>query len=91
MDVSEDGTVTGSIDVNALDEIDPKTPEAEAQIAALKAQAAVTEEQDKEAEKAAEDQAKADEKTTKEAEKAAAESSKEQQKAVPKPQSHGKE
>lgn len=92
MDVSEDGTVTGSVDVSKLDEIDPKTDEAKAQLEALKANAAVTEEQDKEAEKAAKEAEKADEKEAKEAEKAAAESSKEQQKAAPKPQSHtGKE
>lgn len=36
--VSEDGTVTGSIDANQLDDIDPKTDEAKAQIEALKAE-----------------------------------------------------
>jgi hypothetical protein len=45
MDVSEDGTVTGSIDVNQLNEIDPKTDEAKAQIEALKADAAAAQEQ----------------------------------------------
>jgi sRNA-binding protein len=45
MDVSEDGTVTGSIDVNQLNEIDPKTDEAKAQIDALKADAAAAQEQ----------------------------------------------
>jgi hypothetical protein len=35
---SEDGTVTGSIDVSKLDEIDPKTDEAKAQLDALKAE-----------------------------------------------------
>jgi hypothetical protein len=35
---SEDGTVTGSIDVSKLDEIEPKTDEARAQLAALKAE-----------------------------------------------------
>jgi hypothetical protein len=39
MEVSEDGTITGSIDVSKLDEIDPKTDEAKAQLAALKAEA----------------------------------------------------
>jgi sRNA-binding protein len=41
MFVSEDGTVTGSVDVSKLDEIDPKTDEAKAQIAALKAEAGI--------------------------------------------------
>ena len=36
--VSEDGTVVGSIDVNQLDEIDPKTDEARAQLETLKAE-----------------------------------------------------
>ena len=36
--VSEDGTVTGSIDVSQLDEIDPKSDEAKAQLDALKAE-----------------------------------------------------
>jgi uncharacterized glyoxalase superfamily metalloenzyme YdcJ len=36
MFVSEDGTVTGSIDVARLDEIEAKTPEAKAQLEALK-------------------------------------------------------
>jgi predicted DNA-binding transcriptional regulator YafY len=38
MFVSEDGTVTGSIDVSKLDEIEPKSDEAKAQLAALKAE-----------------------------------------------------
>lgn len=38
MFVSEDGTVTGSIDVSKLDEIKAKTDEAKAQIKALKAE-----------------------------------------------------
>jgi sRNA-binding protein len=38
MEVSEDGTVTGSIDVSKLDEIEPKTDEAKAQLDALKAE-----------------------------------------------------
>jgi hypothetical protein len=38
MFVSEDGTVTGSIDVSKLDEIEPKSDEAKAQHAALKAE-----------------------------------------------------
>ena len=42
---SEDGTVTGSIDVSRLDEIDPKTDEAKAQIDALKAEAQAGQEQ----------------------------------------------
>lgn len=37
MIVSEDGTVTGSIDVSKLDSVKPKTDEAKAQLAALKA------------------------------------------------------
>src|SRR5215217_2777772 len=36
--VSEDGTVTGSIDVSQLDEIEPKSDEAKAQLDALKAE-----------------------------------------------------
>src|SRR5215216_3829222 len=43
--VSEDGTVTGSVDVNQLDEIEPKTDEARAQIDALKAEVAQGQEQ----------------------------------------------
>jgi hypothetical protein len=39
MEVSEDGTVTGSIDMSKLDQIKPKTDEAKAQIDALKAEA----------------------------------------------------
>lgn len=39
MEISEDGTVTGSIDVSKLDEIKPKTDEAKAQLDALKAEA----------------------------------------------------
>jgi sRNA-binding protein len=42
---SEDGTVTGSIDVSRLDEIDPKTDEAKAQIEALKAENQAAQEQ----------------------------------------------
>ena len=38
MFVSEDGYVTGSIDVSKLDEIEPKSDEAKAQRAALKAE-----------------------------------------------------
>jgi hypothetical protein len=38
MFVSEDGYVTGSIDVSKLDEIEPKSDEAKAQHAALKAE-----------------------------------------------------
>jgi len=38
MFVSEDGTVTGSIDVSKLDEIEPKSDEAKAQLEALKAE-----------------------------------------------------
>lgn len=38
MFVSDDGTVTGSIDVSKLDEIEPKTDEARAQLDALKAE-----------------------------------------------------
>ncbi|HEY3142148.1 MAG TPA: hypothetical protein VGJ86_13515 [Acidimicrobiales bacterium] len=38
MFVSEDGTVTGSIDVSKLDEVEAKTDEAKAQIEALKAE-----------------------------------------------------
>jgi hypothetical protein len=41
---SEDGTVTGSIDVSKLDEIDPKTDEAKAQLDALKAEVAAGQE-----------------------------------------------
>jgi sRNA-binding protein len=44
MEVSEDGTVTGSIDVSKLDEIEPKTDEAKAQIDALKAEVAAGQE-----------------------------------------------
>ena len=40
MHVSEDGTVVGSIDVSKLDEIEPKTDEAKAQLEALKAEVA---------------------------------------------------
>jgi hypothetical protein len=39
MFVSEDGVPYGSIDVSKLDEIDPKTDEAKAQLDALKTQA----------------------------------------------------
>src|SRR5829696_423631 len=35
--VSEDGTVTGSVDVSKLDEVEPKTDEAKAQLDQLKA------------------------------------------------------
>jgi hypothetical protein len=45
MFVSEDGYPTGSIDMSKLDEIDPKTDEAKAQIAALKAAAQAGQEQ----------------------------------------------
>jgi sRNA-binding protein len=38
MFVSEDGTVTGSIDASKLDEVEAKTDEAKAQLAALKAE-----------------------------------------------------
>ena len=38
MFISEDGTVTGSIDVSKLDELEPKSDEAKAQIEALKAE-----------------------------------------------------
>jgi outer membrane murein-binding lipoprotein Lpp len=38
MFVSEDGYVTGSIDVSKLDEIEPKSDEAKAQLEALKAE-----------------------------------------------------
>ena len=38
MFVSEDGYVTGSIDVSRLDEIEPKTDEARAQLEQLKAE-----------------------------------------------------
>jgi hypothetical protein len=55
MFVSEDGTVTGSIDVSKLDEIEAKTDEAKAQIAALKAEAQAGQEQaDADAERVAE-------------------------------------
>jgi len=75
--VSEDGTVTGSIDANQLDEIDPKTDEAKAQLEALKAerdagqkQAAEDAEAKAEQEKAqaAQSGAKADEKADDKAE-----------------------
>jgi hypothetical protein len=60
--VSEDGTVTGSIDVSKLDEIEPKTDEARAQIDALKAevQAGLAEEpaEPEKAEEPAEEQPK---------------------------------
>jgi sRNA-binding protein len=42
---SEDGTVTGSIDVNRLDQIDAKTDEAKAQLDALKREAQAGQEQ----------------------------------------------
>jgi hypothetical protein len=42
---SEDGTVTGSIDVSKLDSIEPKTDEARAQLDALKAEAQAGQEQ----------------------------------------------
>lgn len=42
---SEDGTVTGSIDVSKLDQLDPKTDEAKAQVEALKAEAQAGQEQ----------------------------------------------
>jgi outer membrane murein-binding lipoprotein Lpp len=45
MEVSEDGTVTGSIDVSKLDEIKPKTDEAKAQLDALKAEVTAGQEQ----------------------------------------------
>ena len=61
MDVSEDGTVTGSIDVNQLNEVDAKTDEAKAQLEALKAQVKAGNE---EADKAAEDSLKAAEAQT---------------------------
>jgi sRNA-binding protein len=61
MDVSEDGTVTGSIDVNALGEVEAKTDEAKAQLEQLKAQAKAGNE---EADKAAEDSLKAAEAQT---------------------------
>jgi hypothetical protein len=38
MFVTKDGTVTGSIDVSKLDEIEPKTDEARAQLDAMKAE-----------------------------------------------------
>jgi parvulin-like peptidyl-prolyl isomerase len=59
MDVSEDGTVTGSIDVAALGDVDPKTDEAKAQHAALKAEAKAAEDLAKEQKAAAESEAKA--------------------------------
>jgi sRNA-binding protein len=45
MDVSEDGTVTGSIDVAGLNAVKPKTDEAKAQIKNLKAAAQAGQEQ----------------------------------------------
>jgi len=43
--VSEDGTVTGSIDATKLHEVEPKTPEAQAQLDQLKADLDVGREQ----------------------------------------------
>jgi septal ring factor EnvC (AmiA/AmiB activator) len=55
MFVSEDGTVTGSVDVSKLDEVKPKTDEAKAQIAALKGEAQAAQAQaDRDAERVAE-------------------------------------
>jgi hypothetical protein len=45
MIVSEDGSVTGSIDVSKLDEVEPKSDEARAQIEQLKAEAKASQEQ----------------------------------------------
>src|SRR5215207_292919 len=45
MFVSEDGTVTGSIDVSKLDEVEPKTDEAKAQLEQLKGEAKAAQEQ----------------------------------------------
>jgi hypothetical protein len=45
MFISEDGTVTGSIDRSKLDEVEAKTDEAKAQIEALKAEAQAGQEQ----------------------------------------------
>ena len=45
MFISEDGTVTGSVDVSKLDEIKAKTPEARAQLDVLKAERKAGQEQ----------------------------------------------
>jgi len=45
MFVSEDGTVTGSIDVSKLDEVEAKTDEAKAQLEQLKGEAKAAQEQ----------------------------------------------
>jgi uncharacterized membrane protein YqiK len=45
MEVSEDGTVTGSIDRAKLDEVEPKTDEAKAQLEQLKGEAQAAQEQ----------------------------------------------
>lgn len=45
MFISEDGTVTGSVDVTRLDEVEPKSDEAKAQVEALKAEAKAGQEQ----------------------------------------------
>jgi hypothetical protein len=45
MFVSEDGTVTGSVDVSKLGEVEPKTDEAKAQLEVLKAEAQASQEQ----------------------------------------------
>lgn len=55
MFISEDGTITGSIDVSRLDEVEPKSDEARAQLDALKAERdAVAEQSARDAERAAE-------------------------------------
>jgi multidrug efflux pump subunit AcrA (membrane-fusion protein) len=85
MFISEDGTVTGSIDVSKLDEIEPKSDEARAQHAALKAERDAGQEQAaRDAERLAElsrrqnPQLRTDEERA-EAEKAGLESSQRQQ------------
>ena len=45
MFVTEDGTVTGSVDVSKLDQVQPKTDEAKAQLGTMKAEAKAGQEQ----------------------------------------------
>ena len=85
MFVSEDGTVTGSVDVSKLDEVEPKTDEAKAQIEQLKGEVQAGQAQaDRDAERLAElsrrqnPQLRTDEERA-EAEKAGLESSQRQQ------------
>ena len=70
MDVNEEGFVTGSVDVSKLDEIDPKSDEAKAQVEALKAQRDAGLEAEKEQQKAADEAAKAAEESSKQQQKA---------------------